>query len=68
MYLTDPILGPLFSTIVATRYMIRQTIMSMIHWNDREIIRFAYAAFIDWDSRVAMFILYKLIHMPPYQL
>ena len=44
--IANPIFSPLLSTIVTTRYLIRQTVIGTIHWNDCDIIRFTYATFI----------------------
>jgi hypothetical protein len=48
VFITYPVLGPLFSTIVATRYIIRQAIVGMIHWSDSDIVRYTYT--VDYDK------------------
>lgn len=58
--ITNPIFCPLFSTIVTTRYTIRQAITSMVHCNDCDIICFTYATFINFRSTAS--VLYETTH------
>ena len=64
--ITDPVFSPLFSTIITTRYLIRQTIIGTIYWNDCDIVRFTYTMSISCSRscNVTAFIFYQFTRVP----